>query len=112
MRFALADERGNCRITGVAAIPIGLAFDFDRLEHRRQAGRSEEHLGRNLRVAKYAAAARSNVGGGYKQSDRSPRDLTKVDTLGENVAQGIGALLAKIVRREDTTRQVKGQVKW
>ena len=90
-------------------IQIGLAFEFDCLEHRGQARRSEEHLGRDLRVADDLAAARSNVGGGYKQSDRSLGDRTKVDTFGENVAQGIGALLAKIVRREDKTCRSKAR---
>jgi hypothetical protein len=34
--LALAHERCDSRVSDVAAVPIGLAIDLDRLEHRRQ----------------------------------------------------------------------------
>ncbi len=37
--LGLIDERENRGVAHVAAIPIGLAIDFNRLEQKRQAGR-------------------------------------------------------------------------
>src|SRR5579863_10026740 len=56
LRLALADERGDRRVAGVAAIPIGLAIDLDRLEKSRKAGGRKQNLGRKLRVAKHPPA--------------------------------------------------------
>ena len=39
---ALAHQRGDGRIAGVAAIPVGFAVDFYRLEQGRQASRREQ----------------------------------------------------------------------
>ena len=44
LRGAFAHERRHGRVAGIAAIPIGLAVDLDRLEQRRQAGRGEEDV--------------------------------------------------------------------
>src|SRR5262245_31697591 len=69
LRFALAYEGRDCRIARIAAIPIGFSFDFDGLEYRRQTGRGQENVGRNLRVAKDAAATGADIGSCYKQPD-------------------------------------------
>src|SRR5436190_23388377 len=47
-RFALVDERAQWRIRGEAAIPVRRVADRHRLVERRQAGRGEERLQRDL----------------------------------------------------------------
>ena len=74
---AFAHQGGQGRVARVAAVPIGLAVDLDRLEHGRQAGRGQHHVGRDLRVAEHAAAAGVDVGGGDEQLDRRSRQLAR-----------------------------------
>ena len=70
LRVAFAHQRRQRRVAAEAAVPVGLAVDLDRLEHRRQAGRGEEHVGRDLVLAEDAAAAGAHVGGGDEELDR------------------------------------------
>jgi hypothetical protein len=45
-------QRVQRRIAHVAAIPVGHAVDFDRLEHGRQAGRGHDMVGRQVLALK------------------------------------------------------------
>src|SRR5262250_972988 len=55
-RLALAYERRDRRVAGVAAIPIRLAIDLYRVEESRKAGGRKQNVGRKLGVAKHAPA--------------------------------------------------------
>ena len=72
-RRALPDQRRHRRVARVAAVPVRLAVDLHRLEHRRQARRGEQHVGRELGIAEDAAAAGAHVGRGDEELDRRAR---------------------------------------
>src|SRR5215471_10644770 len=91
VRVALAHERRDRRVAGVAAIPIGRAIDLDRTEERRQAGGGEQDVGCQLGVAKHAPAAGVNVGRRHEQPDRGARDLGKIDRVDEDLVQRVSA---------------------
>lgn len=80
-RTALPHERGDCRIACIAAIPVALAVDFNCLKHRRQAGGSEQHVGRDILVAEHTALASTYACGSNEQLDRRIRQPPKVDML-------------------------------
>ena len=97
-------RRGSCRcdlhsrtsgvmvgIAGIAAVPIGLAIDLDRLEHGRQAGRGQQHVGRDLGVAEHAAAAGADVGRGDEQLDRRLRQPREIDLSARISRSGLSA---------------------
>ena len=54
---ALHRQRRQRRIGDIAAVPVQLAVDFDRLMQQRQAGRSQDRLDGQLLVAEDAQAA-------------------------------------------------------
>ena len=88
-RRALADQRRQRRVAAEAAVPVGLAVDLDRLEHRRQAGRGEEHVRGDLVLAEHPAAAGADVGRGDEELDRAGRQPLEVDDLGEDVGERV-----------------------
>ena len=94
------------RIAGIAAVPIGLAVDLDRLEHGRQAGRGEQDVGRHLVVLEHLAAAGANIGGGDEEMDRRLRQQLEIDQLGENLAQRILAHRIEVVGRHQARHQI------
>jgi hypothetical protein len=79
MRFALPHQRGQRRIAGIAAVPVGLAVDLDRLKHRRQAGRREQDVRRHRVVLEHFASAGANVSGGDEQVNGRLREQLKID---------------------------------
>jgi hypothetical protein len=52
------------RVAAVAAVPVGLAVDLDRVVQLRQAGRGQHHVGGELVLAEDAASAGADPGGG------------------------------------------------
>ena len=84
--FAFPHQRRDRRIARIAAVPIDLAVDLDGLKQRRQAGRSEQHVGRDLAVAEHPAAAGADIGGGHEQLDRRLRQAVEIDAFGQNAA--------------------------
>src|SRR6202022_3870520 len=89
--ITFAHQRRKGGIAGVAAIPIGLALDLDRLEHGRQTGRGQENIGRDLRIAEDAAAAGPHVGRGDEQLDWRAGQSVEIDALDEDGAQWVEA---------------------
>jgi hypothetical protein len=89
VRVAFANEWRDRRIAGVTAVPIRLAIDFDRPEHRRQAGRSEQNVGGDLRVAENPSAAGSHIRRRDKELDRRANETVEIDALGENGTERI-----------------------
>src|SRR5262245_11458397 len=67
---AFPHQRRDGGVAGIAAVPVALAVDLDRLEQRGQAGRREQHVGRDLVVPKDPAAAGARVGSGDEELDR------------------------------------------
>ena len=106
MRFALANERGQRRIAGIAAVPIGLAVDLDRLKHGRQAGRSEQDVRRHGVVLEHFASAGAHIGRGDEQVDRRLRQDLEIDQLGKNLAQGILAHRIEVVGRHQARHEI------
>ena len=106
VRLTFAHQRRDRRIAGIAAVPIVLAVDLDGLEHGRQAGRGEQHVGRDLAVAEHAAVAGADIGGGDEQLDRRSREPLEIDRLGQDVAQRIGAARVQVVGREQARHHV------
>src|SRR5215831_9748230 len=86
LRLAVAYERRDRRVAGIAAIPIRLAIDLDRMEESRQAGGRKQDIGRNLGVAKHAPTAGVNVGRRHEQPDRTTRNLREIDRLDQDLA--------------------------
>src|SRR5262245_21890089 len=101
LRFTLADERRDCRVAGIAAVPIWLSVDFDSLKQRRQTGRGQKDLGRNLGVAENAPTAGSNAGRGPKQADRGVCDCVEVDRVGQSLLRGVGSSGIQLRRLEN-----------
>ena len=107
-RRAFAHQRRHGRISRIAAVPVGLAVDLDRLEHGGQAGRGEQHVGRELAVAEHPAAPGAHVGRGDEQLDRAPRQALEIDRAGEDVAERVGSERVEIVGREQPRHHVHG----
>jgi hypothetical protein len=106
LRFALADEWGQRRIARIAAVPIGLAVDLDRLEHRRQTGGGEQDVGRHGVVLEHFAASRANIGRRDKEMDRRFRQDLEIDHLGKDLAQGILAHGIDVVGRHQARHEI------
>ena len=104
----LADERGDGRVAGIAAVPIGLAVDLDRLEHGGQAGRGEEYVRREILLPEDAAAPGVDVGGGDEQLDRRLADAVEIDELLQNLAERVLAAGIEIVGRVEPGHHVQG----
>ncbi len=109
-RVALAHQRRDRRIADVAAVPIGLAVDLDRLEHRRQAGRGEQHVGRDVLVAEHAAAPGVDIGRGDEELDRGLAEMSEIDALLEQVADRVVAERIEAVGRNHPRHQVHRQI--
>ena len=109
-RLGFADQRRQGRIAGIAAVPIGLAVDLDRLEHRRQAGRGEQHVRRDVRVLEHLAATGAHIGGGDEKVDRRLRQHVEIDLLGENVAQRIDPSGVEVIGRHQPGHQIHRDV--
>ena len=92
LRFALPDERRDRGIAGIAAVPVRLAVDLDRLKHGRQTGRGEQNVRRNGVVLEHVTAAGPHIGGGDEELDGRLRQPLEIDEVGQNVAQRIFAL--------------------
>ncbi len=89
---AAVDQREDRRIAHVAAVPIVLAVDLDRLEQERQAGRGE-HARRRVSsvVLEDLDLAGAHVGRADEELDRRSRPAARsksIDSL-EHVAQRI-----------------------
>ena len=106
LRFALADERGQRRIAGIAAVPIGLAVDLDRLEHRRQTGRGEQDVGRHGVVLEHLAASGAHIGRGDEEMDRRLRQDLEIDQLGKDLAQRILAHRIDVIGRHQARHEI------
>jgi multidrug efflux pump subunit AcrA (membrane-fusion protein) len=87
---ALGDQRHQRRVAGVAAVPVGLAVDLDRLEHERQAGGGHDRDNGQLGLLEDAAPAGAHVGRGDKHLESGATvDPLEIDLGGQQVAQGI-----------------------
>ena len=110
LRFALPNERGQRRIAGIAAVPIGLAVDLDRLEHRRQTGRGEQNIRRHGVVLEHLAASGAHIGRGNEQMDRRLGQDLEVDELGKDLAQRILTHRIQVVGRHQARHEVHRDV--
>ena len=108
-RLALAHQRGDGRIAGIAAVPVGIAVDLDGLEHVWQAGRRQQRIDRQISVAEHPSAAGTHVGRGHEQLDRPLGQMREIDGFGEDGAQGIGPARVQVVGREQPCDHVHGQ---
>ena len=109
-RVALAHQRRDGRVAGVAAVPVGLAVDLDRLEHRRQAGRGEQHVRRDFLVAEHPSAPGVHVGRGDEELDRRLGEMREIDALLEDLADRIKADRVEVVGRDDPRHQVHHEI--
>src|SRR5262245_17385905 len=66
-RVAFLNEGQQRRIAQIPAIPVGIAFDLDRLKQLRQTGRGHNHLSRQIAVAEDAQRTRLHTGRRYKE---------------------------------------------
>ena len=89
LRFALPDQGRDRGIAGIAAVPVKLVIDLDRLKHGWQTGRREQNLRRNGVVLEHVTAAGPHIGGGDEELDRRCRQLLEIDQIGQNLAQRI-----------------------
>ena len=88
--FAFIDQRKERRVAHVAAVPIGLAVDFDSLEKERQAGRGHHAVERDRRFPKDFRPAGADVGRGQKDFEATRAvDPVEVDAAGDDVANGL-----------------------
>ena len=111
VRHAFLDQRRHGRIAGIAAVPIGLAVDLDRLEHGRQAGRGEQHVGRQLGVAEHARPSGAHVGRRDEELDRRRGEAREIDRARTStLRQRIGPAEVEVVGREEARHQVEGDV--
>ena len=91
MGIAFADQRRDGRIAGIAAVPVCLSIDFDRLVHRGKTGRGKQHVRSDLAITEDASATGAHLRGGDEQLDRRAGEPVEIDALGQNVAQRIEA---------------------
>ena len=106
LRGAFADQRRDGRIACVAAVPVFVAVDLDGLEHGRQAGGSQQHVGGDLGIAKHAAAPGAHIGGGDEQLDRRLRQPLEVDDFDQYASQRVVAAGVEIVGRKQPRHDV------
>src|SRR4029079_17257788 len=87
---AVIDQREDGRITHVAAVPIMLASDLDRLEHERQAGGGEDRIDEDLPAGENLHLAGAHVGRREVELDRAfALQLFEIDDLFENRLQRV-----------------------
>src|SRR5262249_49662390 len=99
-RIALANERSNGRVAGVAAVPIGLPVNFNCLVHRREARGCEQCVDGELRITEYSPASRLDIGRSNEDPDRRFPQATEIDAFSQDVAQGIESSQSEVVGRE------------
>jgi hypothetical protein len=86
-RFRGADKRNERRVGGVAAVPVGLAVQFDRLMDERQTSRSEHGVDRQLHIGQDAQTAVADARGAEQELDlRAFSETREVHFLGQRVA--------------------------
>ena len=88
---AVVDQREDRRVAHVAAVPVGLAVDLDRLEQERQAGRGQHRVGRDLALAEHLHLAGAHVGRGEEQLDRAAAlaQLVEIDGASSTSRSGL-----------------------
>ena len=69
-RLAVVDQRVDGGVAHVAAVPIGLAVDLDRLRHERQASRRQDGVRRHLGAGEDPDLAGPDVRRRQEQLDR------------------------------------------
>ena len=89
VRLTFPHQGRDRGVAGIAAVPIILALDFDGLEHGRQTGGGEQHVGRDLTVAEHPALAGTNICGGDKQLDRRLPEPLEVDAFRKDLPQRV-----------------------
>ena len=62
VRVATVDHRPKRRIARIAAVPIGLTVDLDRLKKLRQARRCDEYVHGHCGIGDHARQTGSDVG--------------------------------------------------
>jgi NADPH:quinone reductase-like Zn-dependent oxidoreductase len=89
-RIAVVEQREDGRIGGVAAVPVGLAFDLYRMVDLGQAGRGEQHVQGEFAFAEHTQLAGVGLCGTDKQLEGTGRaQPVEVDLCRDQVAQGI-----------------------
>src|SRR5690606_27152588 len=63
------DQRVEGRVAGVAAVPVGVAVDFDRLEHEGQAGGRQQGIDRKRVAIEDLGLAGAHRGGRDEELD-------------------------------------------
>ena len=85
--FAFVDQREQCRVAHITAVPIGFAVDFDSFEHERQTGRSHHAVERDCRFPEDFRPAGADVGRCQKHLDATRVvDPVEIDAAGNHLA--------------------------
>ncbi len=85
--FAAVDERKNCRVAGITAVPIRRAADIHRLKRERKTGRRYQRIDGQILALENMCAAVLHVGRADEKLDRlAGADRLDIQHLGEQVA--------------------------
>ena len=104
----LVEQRPERRIAGVAAVPVGLAADLDRLEQVRQAGRRHDVVGGQDVAAEDLAPAGPDVGRRDEQLEVvACAQPLEIDRRDEMVAQRIDVERIERVGADELRQRVR-----
>jgi hypothetical protein len=105
-RCAVVDQREDRGIAHVAAVPVVLALDLDRVEHERQAGRGERAIDGHLVPGEDLDLAGAHVGRAQEELERPLAHPLEIDRGGDDVAQRVEVERIELIGRKHLRHQV------
>ena len=99
------------RIAHIAAVPVMLTFDFDRLKQEWQAGGRHDDVRRDLVALKNPATPCLHIGCRDEQFQiLAPAHFVEIDQVGNHRAEGIDVERIEIIGRGDALQHVEPEI--
>ncbi len=105
---AIVDQGEHRRVAHIAAIPVMLAIDLDRLEQEGEATRGKDMRGMDLATLEDLHLAGAHIGGGEEELDRAffPAQRREIDALLQHLLQRIVVERVEFIGREQPGHEV------